>query len=279
MDTQPSPLFRPRDLATHFMECGRLNTNLTLAPGDRVIITNDMLDGSIANAAALAMAAVVARDSMVARAALLPLGTFASRVDADRRKKYERLFALIEESAFDEGVRDAAEQLLATRFRESQIQDLADELGGTILPARQRYREFLDKVKLLGARKISESSFLGEFQDFTHAVAGKLDFGIYALCVDRLFVSPRIPVMVKVSLIREILRYPPLIRKELMSGLLASSQAEPELIRYAEQELSGVLSREQMTEITLFTLLKRTWAAQKDRAAAASSRSMPSSPP
>ena len=33
-----------------------------------------------------------------------------------------------------------------------------------------------------------------EFLDFTRQVAGKLDFGIYAMCVDRLFASDRISI-------------------------------------------------------------------------------------
>ncbi|MGE5516016.1 MAG: hypothetical protein ACM31D_09360, partial [Bacteroidota bacterium] len=182
-----------------------------------------------------------------------------------------RLFALIEETAFDDGVRETAEALIAARFRDSQIKEIAAELGGTIGPARQRYREFLDIIKLLAAKKISESLFLDEFLEFTRAVAGKLDFGIYSLCVDRLFVSPNIPIVVKVSLLREVCKYPPLVRKELITNLLSSSQAEPELIRYARQEVAGVMDREQLTEIMLFTTLKLAWAAQRKNPAKATS--------
>jgi hypothetical protein len=251
------------DLAQHFMECGAMNTNLTLAPGERMVITDDLLKGRVADMAAISMAAIVARDAQVAKAAVLPLGVAASKVSAKDRAKYERLFALIEETAFDEGVRESAEALIAARFRESQIKEIAAELGGTIGPARQRYKAFLDVVKLLTAKKISEALFLDEFLDFTRAVAGKLDFGIYALCVDRMFVSSRIPIVVKVSLLREICKYPPLVRKELITNLLSSSQVEPELIRYARQEVAGVMNRDQLTEIMLFTTLKLAWAAQR----------------
>jgi hypothetical protein len=251
------------DLAAHFMECGALNTNLTLAPGARMVITDDLLGGRVMDLAAISMAAIVARDGQVAKAAVLPLGVAASKVNPRDRAKYERLFALIEETAFDEGVRESAEALIAARFRESQIKEIAAELGGTIGPARQRYRAFLDVVKLLTQKKISEGSFLDEFLDFTRTVAGKLDFGIYALCVDRLFVSPNIPILVKVSLLREVCKYPPLVRKELVTNLLASDKAEPELIRYARQEVAGVMTREQLTEIMLFTTLKLAWAAQR----------------
>lgn len=251
------------DLAAHFMECGALNTNLTLAPGERMVITDDLLNGRIGDMAAISMAAIVARDAQVAKAAVLPLGVAASKMTGKDRAKYERLFALIEETAFDEGVRESAETLIAARFRESQIKDIAAELGGTVGPARKRYRAFLDVVKLLAAKKISESLFLDEFLDFTRTVAGKLDFGIYALCVDRLFVSARIPIVVKVSLLREICKYPPLVRKELVTNLMASDKAEPELVRYASQEMAGAMTREQLTEIMLFTTLKRAWAAQR----------------
>jgi len=258
-------LGQPRDLATHFMECGALNTNLTLAPGARMVITDDFLGGQVADLAAISMAAIVARDGMVAKAAILPLGLAASKLKASERAKYERLFALIEETAFDQGVRESAETLIHAKFRENQIKELAAELGGTVGPARQRYKAFLDVVKLLTEKKISEALFLDEFMDFTRAVAGKLDFGIYSMCVDRLFVSERIPVMVKASLLREICNYPPLIRKELVTNLLSSPKVDPELIRYARQEVANVLSREQLTEIFLFTTLKLAWAAQKDR--------------
>lgn len=258
-----SALSPANDLAAHFKECGALNTNLTLAPGERMVITDDLLNGRVGDLAAISMAAIVARDAQVAKAAVLPLGIAASKVSPKDRAKYERLFALIEDTAFDEGVRESAEVLIAARFRESQIKEIAAELGGVIGPARQRYRAFLDVVKLLTAKKISEPLFLDEFLDFTRAVAGKLDFGIYALCVDRLFVSARIPILVKVALLREVCKYPPLIRKELVTNLLSSPQAEPELIRYARQEVAGVMDRDQLTEIMLFTTLKLAWAAQR----------------
>ncbi|CAA7615779.1 conserved hypothetical protein [Candidatus Terasakiella magnetica] len=245
------------------MECGALNTNLSLEPGGRLVITDDLLNGSIADLAVMSMAAIVARDGQVARAAILPLSVAASKVKADQRPMFERLFQLIEETAFDGGVRESAETLIAANFREAQIRELAQELGGTVGPARQRYRAFLDIVKLLIDKKISESSFLDEFLEFTRNVAGKLDFGIYSMCVDRMFVSEHIPLLVKVSLVREVLKYPPLVRKELVTNLLSSPKADRELIRYTEGELAGGMTQNQLTEIYLFTTLKRAWQAQK----------------
>lgn len=263
MDALAAPVRRPPDLASHFMECGSLNTNLSLAPGERLVITDDFLNGSILDFAAVSVAAIAARDGQVARAALIPLGVAANRVDGRKRAKYEKLFALIEDSAFDPAARESAEALIAASFRESQIRELAAELGGTVGPARQRYSAFLAVVRLLTEKKISQPAFLDEFLDFTRTVAGKLDFGIYSLCVDRLFVSERIPIPVKLSLFKEVLRYPPLIRKELVTNLLSSPAAAPELIRHAHTELGSEMSRDQLHEIFLFTTLKRAWAAQR----------------
>jgi len=251
------------DLATHFMECGALNTNLSMAHGERLLISDDLLSGKIKDMAAMSMAAIVARDGMVGRAAILPLSIAASQMKGKDRQKYEKLFALIEDTAFDDGVRDGAEALIAASFRQSQIRELVNELGGTVGPARQRYRSFLDIVKLLGEKRISNTLFLDEFTEFTRAIAGKLDFGIYSLCIDRLFSSPRIMQSVKFALMGEILKYPPLIRKELVTNLLAASTTTPDLISYAQQQLGRLLPREQLREVMLFTTLKRSWAAQK----------------
>jgi len=268
MAPEPTPFVRaapgaPADMAAHFMECGALDTNLSLAPGSRLVITDDLLDGTVIDAAALSMAAIVARDGQVARAALIPLGVAASKMSGRDRDRYEQLFALIEESAFAPQVRDSAEALIHAGFREARIRDLAAELGGTVGPARERYRAFLDVIRLLTEERISDGAFLDEFLDFTRQVAGKLDFGIYAMCVDRLFVSERIPLGVKGALLREVLGYPPLIRRELVTTLLASPRVVPELIQLARTELSSRLDSRQQTEIRLYTLLKRSWQARR----------------
>ncbi|MFD2233911.1 hypothetical protein [Phaeospirillum tilakii] len=253
----------PFDLAAHFMECGALDTNLSLAPGQRLVITDDLLDGSIPDPAALSMAAIVARDGQVARAALIPLGVAASKLGAGERDRYERLFALIEDTAFAPEARDSAESLIQTHFREARIRDLAAELGDSIGVARQRYRAFLDVVRLLGEGRISHGAFVDEFLDFTRQVAGKLDFGIYAMCVDRLFASERISMVIKAALLREILAYPPLIRRELVTSLLAAPTTGAELLALARAELAARLDPRQQTEVRLYTLLKRSWLARK----------------
>ncbi len=251
------------DLAEHFMECGKLNTNLTLAPGDRLVITDDLLDGTVANLAALSMAAVVARDTQVGRAAILPLGLGASRLTGRDRARYERLFELIEQTAFDPQVRESAQYLLAASFREAEIRDLAAELDDCVGPARERYRAFLDIIRLMTERRISEPMFLDEFLSFTQTVAGKLDFGIYVLCVDRIFESAQIPILVKTTLLREICHFPNLVRKELITNIMASNKVDGELVRHCRQEIDQLLARDQVTEMLLLTMLKRSWAARK----------------
>jgi hypothetical protein len=257
-----APPEMPSDLAWHFVECAALNANLSLAPGRRLVITDDFLNGTVADLPALSMAAIVAHDNQVARAAIIPLGFAAHRAGREDRARYERLFQLIEDTAFDLSVREAADALILSRFREAQIRDLVEELGGSIGPARLRYRAFLGIIRLLTEKRISESAFLDEFVGFTTAVAGKLDFGIYATCVDRLFVSDRIPFDVKALLLQEILWYPPLVRKELVSNLLSSAGAPAALVEMARGGLSGVMTRDQIKELFLFTTLKLVWQAQ-----------------
>ena len=267
MTAQSPSTVRPvADLAAHFKECGELGANMTLARGERMVITDDILRGGITDRAAFSMAAVVARDSMVGQAALLPLGQFAARFDGRRREKFERLFTLIEETAFSPDVRTTAQSMLRARNLDAEVKALGADLGGIIHPARQRYRQFLEVIKALIARKVTRPLFLEEFADFTKIVAGKLDFGIYALCVDRLFVSVNIPLQVKADLFAQVLTFPPLIRKELVTNLLASIEAPSQLKQFAQRELACVLTHDQQTDIKLFTTLKRSWAVQKVRA-------------
>ena len=256
------------DLAAHFMECGALNVGLTLAPGERLVITDDLLNGTVGDHGAMSMAAIVSRDSQLARAAVISLGFAASRVGPAKRERYERLFALIEQAAFDDAVREPIDALIAARFREAQITELMHELGGAIAPARQRYQEFLEIIRLLVAKRISEQAFLDEFGDFTQAVAGKLDFGIFAMCVGRLFTNDNIPLLIKAALFRQVLKYPPLVRKELVSALLSSPQAPAALVEFGRTAMAGAMTRDEMREIVLVTLLKQSWQMQRAMAGA-----------
>ncbi len=264
------------DLAAHFIECGALNVGLTLAPGERLAITDDLLNGTVGDVAAMSMAAIVSRDSQIARAAVISLGFATSRSHRSKRARYERLFELIEQQAFDDSVRESIDTLIAARFREAQINDLVRELGGAIAPARQRYQEFLEIVRLLEAKRISEQAFLDEFTDFTRAVAGKLDFGIFAVCVGRLFIGDRIPLLIKTVLLRQVLRYPPLVRKELVSALLSSPEAPGPLVEFAHTAMADVMTRDEIKEIVLVTLLKQSW--QMRRASGGTQRPVAATP-
>ncbi len=258
----PVALSPSSDLAQHFVECGALNTNLSLAPGKRLVITDDLLNGTIGDMAALSVATIVSRDGQVARAAMIPLSVAAGGADRQDRARFERLFQLIEESAFDPAVRETADAMIVSRFRDTQIRELVEELGGAVGPARARYRAFLDIIRMLVDKRISGAAFLDEFVEFTRIVAGKLDFGIYSMCVDRLFGSENIPLPVKTFLLKEVLRFPPLIRKELLTNLLSSASAPEELLRFARGEMADALTRDQIKEIFLFTTLKLAWQAQ-----------------
>lgn len=262
-DLAPPVTLNPSsDLARHFQECGALNTNLSLAPGKRLVITDDLLNGTVADMAALSIAAIVSRDGQVARAAMIPLSIAASGADRKDQARFERLFQLIEEAAFDPAVRESADAMIVSRFRETQIRELVEELGGVVGPARVRYRAFLDIIRMLVDKRISGAAFLDEFVEFTHVVAGKLDFGIYSMCVDRLFGSENVPLPVKTFLLKEVLRFPPLIRKELLTNLLSSTSAPGELVLFARGELASVLTRDQIKEVFLFATLKLAWRAQ-----------------
>ena len=95
-----------------------------------------------------------------------------------------------------------------------------------------------DIIRMLVEKRISGAAFLDEFVEFTRMVAGKLDFGIYSMCVDRLFGSETIPMPVKTFLLKEVLRFPPMIRKELLTNLLSSVSAPGELVRFARGDRS-----------------------------------------
>lgn len=262
-DLSPPAILDPApDLARHFLECGALNANLSLAPGKRLVITDDLLNGTIVDMAAIAIAAIVSRDAQVAKAAMIPLGLAAGAARSEDRLRYEQLFHLIETEAFDPGVRESADALLMARFRESQLRELVAELGGAVGPARERYRAFLDVVRQLVDKRISVAAFLDEFLEFTHVVAGKLDFGIYAMCIDRLFGSENIPLPVKVFLLKEVIRFPSLVRKEILTNLLSSQTAPVELIRMAHTDMGSTLNSQQIREVVLFTTLKLAWQAQ-----------------
>ena len=243
------------NLADHFLNCAKLGRYLTVESGSRFIITDDFRGDSVLSEAA-AMAAIYSKDQLVAEAALLPLSQSIPIMSIESRDKYERLFHLIEEQTLDASIKDVAGSLIRSRFRAAEIRALESELGNKISPARIRYRDFLLVVKQLMDKEIIEKSFLDEFRQFTQDVAGKLDFGIYSFCLDSIFSSQRISDTIKKLLALELLNYPTLIRRELISNIFALPGQSQEIVSFISNMLDQYLNVETVVEIKLLKDLK-----------------------
>ena len=252
-----------QDLADHFLACTRLGRYLTVFDGSRFVITDDFRDAPVLPEAA-AMASIYSKDLLVAQAALLPLGGAVHKMSVTKREKYERLFQLIVENALSEMVRHSARDVLSAGFRNAEIRALEAELGDKLSPARIRYREFLEIVKQLMARKITAGPFLDEFKDFTQVVAGKLDFGIYSFCLDRMFGSARITIKVKKLLVLEILQFPPIIRRELLTDILALHGQIRELVEFIKYMVATELGKNAAIEIELLEAFKLQRLSMED---------------
>lgn len=243
------------DLADHFLECSKLGRYLTVQDDSRFVITDDFRTASIIPAAS-AVAAIFSKDELVAQAALLPLSEGAQKMAPRQRERYERLFGLIEEEALSDTIRDSAKAVRQAHFRAAEIRALEAELGDKLSPARRRYREFLGVVKKLMDRKVTAGPFLDEFRAFTQDVAGRLDFGIYSFCLDRLFGSLRVPTKVKKLLVMEILRYPPLIRRELLTNIIVFPGQTQELVEFVKYMVQNELGKTSAIEIDLLEAFK-----------------------
>ena len=108
------------------------------------------------------------------------------------------------------------------------------------------------------------ASFLEEFRNFTQVVAGKLDFGIYSFCLDRMFGSLRIPLKVKKLLVLEILRYPPIVRRELLTNVLAYRGQARELIEFVKYMVATELGKNAAIEIELLEAFKLQRLSMED---------------
>ncbi len=254
---------RSPDLADHFLWCSKLGRYLTVSDGSRFIITDDFRDAPVQPEAA-AVASIYSKDLLVAQSALLPLGAPVHKMSPLKREKYERLFTLIEKQALSDVVRHSAREVLNAGFRNAEIRALEAELGGKLNPARIRYRAFLDVVKQLMDRNITAGPFLDEFRDFTLVVAGNLDFGIYSFCLDRMFGSLRIQMKVKKLLVLEILKYPPIIRRELLTNVLAYPGQARELIEFVKYMVATELSKNAAIEIELLEAFKLRRLSMED---------------
>jgi len=244
-----------KDLADHFLACSKLGRYLTVEDGSRFVITDDFRATGIIPAAS-AVAAIYSKDFLVAQAALLPLSEGAQKMAPRQRDKYERLFALIEEEALSDTVKASAQAIRAAHFRAAEIRAIEADLGDKLSPARLRYREFLGVVKKLMDRKVTAGPFLDEFRAFTQDVAGRLDFGIYSFCLDRLFGSVRVPMKVKKLLVLEILKYPPLIRRELLTNILAFPGQAQDLLEFVKYMVETELGKTAAIEIELLEAFK-----------------------
>ena len=269
----PSGAAPVADLADHFLGCAKLGRYLTVHDGTRFVITDDFREHDMGNAAAAAVASIYSRDPLVAQAALLPLGR-AGGMARTTRRQYERLFELIESQALDPTTIKAADHILKSDFRESEIMAIEADLGDKLSPARLRYRAFLGVVRQVLENKVSPALFLEEFREFTRAVAGKLDFGIYSFCLDRIFGNPRIPMKVKKLLAVEMIQFPPMIRRELLTNLFIYPGQAHELISFTRGLVMAELEPTIVVEIELLETFKRNRLSMHDIEAGLSQRLM-----
>jgi hypothetical protein len=244
------------DLAEHFLECGKIGRYLTVVDESRFVVSDDFREGIKLSSVATAAASVFSRDALVAQAALVPLGLFASTKQRKTTERYEELFTIIEQTAFSTEVRDSAEAIVRAGFQEARIREIERELGSRMSPARDRYRVFLEVVRSLMEKRISVAGFREEFLAFTQAVAGKLDFGIFSFCLDRIFINPQIPINAKGSLIAEVMLFPDMIRREIITNVLSHPEHNGEFTDFVRTIIEQELDNETVIQIYLLVTLK-----------------------
>jgi len=252
------------DLADHFIACSSLGRYLTVFDESRFVITDDfMAEGSVDRTAA-AVASIFSNDPLVAEAALLPLSKAAQKKTNGKREHYEELFSLIEKQTLNASVKVSAQSLLDSDFREVRIREIEGTLGDKLSPARSRYRAFLRIFRHLIEHKITPQLFRDEFLDFTYAVAGRLDFGIYSFCLDRIFDNNEIPMRAKGFLISELLSFPTTIRRELLTNILTLQGGNKRLTDFVREVIIEKLGKIVATEIELLVALKTSQMSMND---------------
>ena len=252
-------------MADHFVTCSRLGRYLTFQGTGRFLITDDFATSKLnIPKDAQAMASICSKDELVARAALLPLAHRAASLNDARRGAFEELFELIEKQTLSPHVREGAAAVLQSGFRENRIRELEAVLSDDLNPARKRYRKFLDVVRELIEGRVSSGTFIDDFVDFTKSVAGRLDFGIYSYCLDRIFATPLIPLQVKKMVTVEVLRFPPLVRRELISNALANAGVNRETKDFIRHAVSLHLDKSQAVAIELLEAVKEQRISAKD---------------
>ena len=252
-------------LADHFVTCSKLGRYLTFQGNGRFLITDDFSSSQLhIPKDAQAMASICSKDELVARAALMPLAHRAASLDDARREAFEELFELIERQTLSPSVREGAAAVLQSGFREVRIRELEALLSDDLNPARKRYRKFLDVVRQMIEGRIASGTFIDDFVDFTRSVAGRLDFGIYSYCLDRIFATPLIPFQVKKMVAIEVLRFPPLVRRELLSNALANKGVDRQTKDFIRHAISLHLDKSQAVEIELLEAVKEQRISAQD---------------
>jgi len=255
---------RKPDLADHFVACSSLGRYLTVFDESRFVITDDFMEGGTVDRTASAVASIFSNDPLVAEAALLPLSKAAQRKTNGKRERYEELFSLIEKQALNASVKISAQSILESGFQELRIREIEGTLDDKLSPARSRYRAFLRIFRHLIEHKITPQLFRDEFLDFTYAVAGRLDFGIYSFCLDRIFDNIEIPMRAKGLLISELLGFPAAIRRELLTNILILQGGNKRLTDFVREAIVEKLGTIAATEIELLVGLKTSQMSMKD---------------
>jgi len=252
-------------MADHFGLSSKLGRYLTFQGNGRFLISDDFHSSKFRIPKdAQAIAAICSRDDLVARAAIMPLAHRAASMDDARRGAYEELFELIERQTLSANVRAGAAAVLQSGFREARIRELEALLTDDLNPARTRYRAFLESVRQLIEQRLSSGSFIEDFLDFTQSVAGRLDFGIYSFCLDRIFATPMIPLQVKKLVTIELLSFPPLVRRELLSNALANPGVDSQVKAFMRHAVAMHLAKEQAVEIDLLEAVKERRVSEND---------------
>jgi len=262
--TSEYKISRKPDLADHFVACSSLGRYLTVFDESRFVITDDFIENGTVDRTAAAVASIFSNDPLVAEAALLPLSKAAQRKAIGKRKNYEELFQLIEKEALNTSVKVSAQSMLETGFQKIRIREIECSLDEKVSPARSRYRSFLKIVRYLIEHKITPQLFRDEFLEFTYAVAGRLDFGIYSFCIDRIFDNGEIPLRAKGFLISELLEFPAIIRRELLTNILTLQGHNKRLTSFVREAISEKLGSVVATEIELLVGLKTSQMSMDD---------------
>lgn len=264
MRTWDNYIPRKPDLADHFVACSSLGRYLTVFDESRFVITDDFIEEVAVDRTAAAVASIFSNDPLVAEAALLPLSKAAQKKANGKRERYEELFNLIEKEALNPSVKESAQSILESGFQNIRIREIECNLDDRLSPARSRYRAFLEIVRHLIEHKITSQLFRDEFLDFTHAVAGRLDFGIYSFCIDRIFDNGEIPMRAKGYLISELLEFPAIIRRELLTNILTLQGHNKRLTAFVREAIIEKLGTIVATEIELLVGLKTSQMSMDD---------------